>query len=213
MHDLIELTSILAAILFGAMSAGPSFVMVSRLALAGTRRDGISAAVGMGLGGALFASLALFGLISLLLQVPWLYLALKVAGGAYLLYLGFSIWRGASRPLDESHSGFSEPVQPQGRALRLAFATQVANPKTAVVYASIFASFLPENPSWLLLLVIPPAVFLVEMGWYGTVARVLSAPHPKDIYLKSKWAIDRVAGGVMGALGLRLMFTAIRDDL
>ena len=47
----------------------------------------------MGIGGILFASLALAGLYSVLQTVGWLYLGLKLAGGAYLLYMSYKIWR------------------------------------------------------------------------------------------------------------------------
>jgi len=82
------LFGILAALLVGAMSPGPSFVLVSRIAVTGSRRDGIAAAFGMGLGGAVFATLALLGLIAVLQQIEWLFVILKVCGGLYLAYLG-----------------------------------------------------------------------------------------------------------------------------
>ena len=56
----------------------------------------VAAALGMGLGGALFGTLALAGLSALLLQVEWLYMTLKLIGGAYLVYLGIRMWRSAS---------------------------------------------------------------------------------------------------------------------
>ena len=93
------LFGIAAAIAIGAMSPGPSFVLVSRISTANTRLHGLAAAVGMGLGGALFALLALAGLIALLERVEWLYLVLKVVGGIYLVYLGVMIWRGAREPI------------------------------------------------------------------------------------------------------------------
>ncbi len=54
----------------------------------------------MGVGGLCFAVACLLGLYAALLAVPSLYAALKVAGGAYLVYLGVRIWRGARRPLE-----------------------------------------------------------------------------------------------------------------
>ncbi|HRE16330.1 MAG TPA: LysE family transporter, partial [Rhodocyclaceae bacterium] len=69
------------------------FVMVARTALAVSRLSGLGAALGMGLGAAVFATLALFGLHTLLNTVPALYWGLKLAGGAYLLYLGWRIFR------------------------------------------------------------------------------------------------------------------------
>ena len=78
MSAFLILSGILGALLLGAMSPAPSFVLVSRIA-AGSRGDGLAAALGMGIGSAVFADLALFGLVAVLMQVEWLYLALRVA--------------------------------------------------------------------------------------------------------------------------------------
>lgn len=212
------LVAILVALLLGAMSPGPSFVLVSRLAVVGSRRAGVAAALGMGAGGVIFSLLALGGLITLLQQVEWLYLILKVLGGTYLIYLGIGIWRSAGEPL-QLETGHVEDVLhdvphntplPAWRSFWLGATTQIANPKTAVVYASIFAALLPANPNWLLLIMIPPAVFLVEAGWYTIVATVFSTTAPRRAYLKFKVWFDRVAGSVLGVLGARLILEEIR---
>src|SRR6266545_1488672 len=99
----IALLTILGTLAVGAMSPGPSFVVVVRASAALSRRAGLAAALGMGCGGLVFAGLALAGLQALLMQVSWLYLILKVAGGGYLVYLGIRIWRGAKTPLETSN--------------------------------------------------------------------------------------------------------------
>ncbi|MDF3887584.1 LysE family transporter, partial [Cupriavidus basilensis] len=76
------------ALALGAVSPGPSFVMVARAAIARSRADALHMALGMGLGGVVFAAAALLGLKLLLAAVPWLYMAMKVGGGLYLVYLG-----------------------------------------------------------------------------------------------------------------------------
>ncbi len=136
MTTLFILFSILGTLLFGAMSPGPSFVLVTRIALANSRANGLAAALGMGAGGLLFSLLALFGLIALLQQVGWLYLTVKLAGGLYLIYLACKIWRGAKTPLAISAPG-TDGTQSLSKSFWLGFATQVANPKTAVVYAPL----------------------------------------------------------------------------
>jgi threonine/homoserine/homoserine lactone efflux protein len=73
----LALFGILGALLVGAVSPGPSFVLVSRIAATASRRDGLWAAMGMGLGGAMFATLALLGLATVLLRIEWLYLVLR----------------------------------------------------------------------------------------------------------------------------------------
>ena len=67
--------AILGALWLGAMLPGPSFVIVAR-SISQSRLDGLASALGMGIGGILFASLALAGLYSVLQTVGWLYLGL-----------------------------------------------------------------------------------------------------------------------------------------
>src|SRR5215470_6182337 len=98
MHALLVLSSILGALLIGAISPGPSFVLVARISVARSRRDGLAAALAMGVGGVILGGLALLGLRTLLMQAGWLYLGLKIIGGLYLLYLAARLWRGAREP-------------------------------------------------------------------------------------------------------------------
>ncbi|PDT33557.1 threonine transporter [Rhizobium sp. M10] len=199
--------SIMAALVVGAMSPGPSFVVVSRIAISRSRLDGLAAALGMGAGGVVFAVLALAGLTALLSQFGWLYILLKVAGGAYLVYIAVNIWKGAGRPLEVSDAvhGHRAPM----RSFATALLTQLSNPKTIIVYASLFAAFLPRTVPLDLIFALPLGVFAVEAGWYSIVALAFSARHPRRLYLHAKGWIDRAAGAVMGGLGLRLILSGI----
>lgn len=209
MENAVAVLSIAGAISLGAMSPGPSFVMVARTALAGSRGDGVAAALGMGVGGAAFAAAALLGLQALLQAVPSLYALVKLVGGAWLLYLGYLIWRGAGAPLVlPATARGSEGRRALRRSFLLGLGTQLSNPKTAVVYASIFVSLLPRELPASLLLGLPLLICAIEAGWYSLVALALSAPSPRAAYLRSKSRLDRVAGGVMAALGIKLVLGA-----
>ena len=204
MDTLIPLISILGALALGAVSPGPSFVFVVRTSLALSRRDGVAAAFGMGVGGVIFAALALLGMQAVLAKTAWLYAALRLAGGVYLLYLAVRLWRGAAAPLIVPNAA-SRRAPGRGRSFLLGLATQLSNPKTAIVYGSIFAALLPPVPPAWVTLALPPAVMLLETGWYTIVAAAFSTEQPRTVYLRGKRWIDRAASAVMGALGLRLV--------
>ncbi len=198
--------SIAGSVLVGAMSPGPSFVFVARTAVAQSRRAGVAAALRIGVGGVGFAALAIAGLVVLLAQARWLDAGLKLVGGVYLLVLAWRIWRGADAPLD-APDGVARQGR-VGRAFGLGLATQVSNPKAAVVYAAIFAALLPAAlPGWALV-AIPAAVMLVESGWYLLVALAFSAARPRATHLRVKPVVDRLAGAVVGLLGVRLVVAA-----
>ncbi|WP_119392605.1 LysE family translocator [Taklimakanibacter lacteus] len=203
------IAAILGAVLIGAISPGPSFVMVLRTSIALSRADGLAAALGMGLGGAFFGTLALLGLTALLAQVDWLYMVLKLAGGAYLIYLAIRIWRGAGKALaiPETAAFRSTTLR---RSFSMALMTQLSNPKTAVAYASVFAALLPPQvPAWMIM-ALPPSIFLVETSWYAVVSVAFSSQRPRALYVKAKAWIDRVTSLVIGGLGLRLLFETVR---
>ena len=209
MQNLPALLGLVAALSAGVVSPGPSFVMVARTAVATSREDGVAAALGMGGGGMLFATAAVLGLNALLLAVPVVYLALKVAGGLYLAYLGLRIWRSAHSPL--AMVGMAAGAGKNTRkSLLLGFSTQISNPKTAIVYASVFAAFLPSAPSLAFDLTLVAIVFVIETSWYSLVALALASERPRNAYLRYKAWLDRIAGSVMMALGLELVSSAYR---
>jgi len=208
MNTAITVLGITGAIAIGAMSPGPSFLMVARTAVASTRSNGFAAALGMGVGAIVFAVAALLGLQALLASVPWLYLALKVIGGGYLAYLGYRIWKGAKSPLVLPASGGRNPFLTLKRSFILGLGTQLSNPKTAIVYGSIFASLLPRDAPAILIFSLPIIVFIIETGWYSVVALLLSSTSSRDAYLRYKSWIDRLAGGVITFLGIHLIVNA-----
>jgi threonine/homoserine/homoserine lactone efflux protein len=208
MPDIAVLLAITGALAIGAMSPGPSFVLVSRIAVTASRANGLAAALGMGVGGAAFGVLALAGLSALLQQVESLHLTLKILGGGYLIYLAVRIWRSATTPLivDELDAGRKRPA---ARSFWIGLATQLSNPKTAIYYASIFAALLPAKPAEWLLFALPPTIFVIETSWYAIVALAFSSSGPRAAYLRFKAWVDRVAGAVLGALGARLLLDGL----
>jgi len=209
MIDFLALAAVVAALSVGTVSPGPSFVMVARIAVTSSRAHGLGAALGMGVGGVLFAIAALLGLQAILLAVPVLYVGLKIGGGAYLCYLGFRIFRAANEPLHVPGATPASQTRP-AHSFWLAFFTQVSNPKAAVVYASVFAALLPAAFTWQFAAVLVVAVFAVETGWYALVALILSSPRPQRAYLSCKTWVDRVAGVVMIGLGIKLIAGAAK---
>ncbi|AYQ30647.1 MULTISPECIES: LysE family translocator [unclassified Polaromonas] len=199
---------ILLALLAGVVSPGPSFVQVARIAVSRSRADGLAAAAGMGLGALVFAMLALAGLQALLAALPGVYMALKVVGGLYLMWMALNIWRGARQPLEMGGAGDGVSRQTVWQSFRLGLVTQLSNPKIVVVYSSVFAALLPAQFPLPAALLVLAGVLVMETGWYAVVALVLSSTVPRAAYLRSKALVDRVAAGAMGLLGLRLVATA-----
>jgi threonine/homoserine/homoserine lactone efflux protein len=209
MQEPFALFGIASALAVGAISPGPSFGMVARVAVSASRKSGIAASFGMGVGAIAFALAALLGLQAVFLAVPALFVSLKVLGGLYLCYLGYRVFSGAKKPLQVQGASANTELT-LSRHFFLGLSTQVSNPKTAIVYASVFAVFLPSQFPVPFALALLATVFLVEFGWYAIVAMLLSSSGPRRIYLQGKGWVDRTAGAVMICLGMKLISSVNR---
>lgn len=201
-NELIALSAIGVAILFGAMSPGVSFLLVARTAMSSSRRVALSVAAGLGFGALIFAVIALAGLHTLLTLVPSLYTALKVAGGCYLLWLALKILRRPSNRVIDSAAVDEVSVS---KAFLTGVLTQISNPHTALVFASIFSAALSKNIQPAMYIILPLMAFIIDVLWYAIVACLLSSDGPRLAYIKYRKFIDKLSGGVMAFLGLRLL--------
>lgn len=208
MSEYLFLAPIALAILLGAMSPGPSFILASQVAMSTSRAAAVTTSLGMGTGAATFALLAAAGLYFILESVPLLYTALKITGGFYLCYLAYTIWRNSNKPIEKTTAHSTNNTPPHKNSFRLfliGFLTQLSNPKTAIVFASIFAAFLPEKlPTYSYPLLVM-AAFAIDAGWYCLISVVLSTKKAQSSYAKYKQSIDRIASGFMGFMGVTLI--------
>ena len=193
--------------LLALMSPGPSFITVSRTALASGRPAGLAAALACGLGVLPWAIGAILGIIIVFNQAPWLFAVLKAAGGLYLLYLAVIVWQHAASPI-----GVADGIQRQtlSQAFGQTLLTQITNPKVAVFFSAIFASVLPPDPSLWMIVAILAIVFANETAWYLIVAPGLSAARPRAHYLRVKSVLDDAMAALFGALGVKLLTDAGR---
>lgn len=204
MESLLIIGSIALALMLGAISPGPTFIYVAKNSIGISRKHGLFTALGTGTGAALFGFLAVIGLQAVLLAVPSAYLALKICGGLYLLWLAYKIIKHAKDPM-QTAAGDVNPMS-YAQAYRLGLITQLSNPKISIILASIFTALLPKEIPTYFYVVLPMLCFFIDAGWYSLVAVALSAEKPRRVYLKFKKVFDRVAGGVMTLLGLKLIF-------
>ncbi len=204
MESFLILCSIAFALVLGAVSPGPAFIYVAKNSIAVSRKHGLFTALGTGTGAALFGLLAVLGLQAILLAVPSAYLILKICGGIYLLWLAYKIIRHAKEPISMDNDTSTRMSFPQ--AYRSGLVVQLSNPKIAIILASVFTALLPKEIPTYYYFVLPILCFFIDAGWYSLVAMALSAEKPRKVYLKSKKVFDRIAGGVMTILGIKLIF-------
>ncbi|NGM46561.1 LysE family translocator [Rhodobacter sp. SGA-6-6] len=188
-----------------AISPGPAVLMAARTGLTEGFRTGAMLAAGIGLGAVVWASAAMFGLNIVFAAAPALLWALKLGGGAYLVWMGWHLWHGARTPL------VTEDARPVPRsalsAFRLGLFTQLANPKPAVVFSAIFLGTVPRGtPLWVYAALLA-VIFTAETLWNSLVARIFSLDRTRARYISLKTIIDRSFGAALAALGVKIAAT------
>jgi threonine/homoserine/homoserine lactone efflux protein len=192
-------------VIFAAVSPGPAVLMAARTGLTEGARTGVMLAMGIGSGAVIWALAAMFGLNIVFAAAPSLLWALKIGGAGYLLYMAWNLWRDAKTPF------VTEDARPVPRsafaAYRLGLWTNLANPKAAVMFSSIFLGTIkPETPYWVLGLLLL-VIFSAETLWNSLVARIFSLDHTRAKYISLKTVIDRCFGGALALLGFKIVAT------
>ena len=195
------------AVLLLALTPGPVWVYLLSRTLAQGRRAGYFSLFGVMAGVFVHVWLAAFGLSAVLLAVPVAFDAIKVAGGAYLLWLAYSTVRGGGM------SFAPQPLDPVAdRVLfRQALTAAIVNPKVAVFYLSLFPQFIAPAAGSVLaqslvLGVVHVLVSTLIDGALVTVAAVLAvwfAQRPLWLRIQ-RWFL----GTAFGALAVWLVLTS-----
>lgn len=200
------LLSLLAVDLLAAISPGPNFVVVTQAAINRSRRYAAAVVLGLVTSNLVWCFAVLLGISALFQLAPWLYSAIKFFGGAYLMYLGVSLWRSHHEQPRITESAVQSRL---GAAYIRGLLTNLSNPKSVVYFGSIFALFMsPGTPLWVEVTAIGIVIFNTVL-WYGTVAALFSSAVIQRFYASIKRPVNRVAGAVMIAFGARLML--VRD--
>lgn len=136
MPPLDLMLAFLAATAVFAYMPGPAMLYSSAQTLARGRRAGLMAALGIHLGGYVHVGAAALGLSAIFRHVPEAYLALKLAGAVYLIWLGVGILRRQGGPGAAPHIS----AKSARRAFFESVSVEVLNPKAAI----FFIAFLPQ---------------------------------------------------------------------
>ena len=184
------------------VSPGPNFVLLSTTALSISRMAAVQAALGVAIGSLIWMIAAALGISAILQALPTLSMTLKIAGGAYLIYLGIKLWRSKGVKTDGVRS--SSPAPTNSNFMRGLF-VNLTSPKSAVYFGSIFAAFLSDSmPYWLLGALIS-SFFLLSIAWHVTLAVVFSTETVRAPYIRFSKVINRVAGSFLIIFGVRMI--------
>jgi threonine/homoserine/homoserine lactone efflux protein len=188
-----------------ALIPGPAMLYAAARTLAGGRRAGLMASLGLHLGGYVHVVAAAAGLALLFHAVPPLFTVMKLAGAAYLLWLGLSLFRdrgSAKRPE-------LAPLSAE-RAFAQSIVVEVLNPKTAIFFLAFLPKFVDASaslPVWAQLFLLGTIVNLTFSAVDIVCVLFASAVMAKlQRSRRSQRIMQRIGGSILVALGARLAF-------
>ena len=183
----------MAAELVFSATPGPAVLLVSATGLRGGFRAALAASLGIQTGNAIYILVSALGLTALIAASGLAFTAVKMAGAAYLIFLGLrELWRSRG---DEPGA----PPPPAGKPFGQGVLTQLANPKAILYFSAFLPQFLnrdaPLWPQYLLMFAIIAAGETTILGFYGWLGA-------QGRYLRGfrRWR-ERITGAVLIGIG------------
>ncbi|RWD98788.1 MAG: LysE family translocator [Mesorhizobium sp.] len=190
------------------VTPGPDTAITIRNTLLGGRPAGILTALGVGCGLTIWALATSVGLVALLTASEPLFLAVKYAGAAYLVYLGMQALREAIRPAHFDHA--QAPALHHRRlapiaAFRQGLISDLGNPKIAVFFPSLLPQFVPAGQASFLSLLLLGVVFaLITFIWLTIYATVVAKAGDWLRRPTVRRVVEVVSGTLLIGLGIRI---------
>lgn len=193
--------------LLAVMSPGPDFAVVIRQTLAHGRGAGLRTAWGIATGIVFHVGYALFGLGWLLQTQPALIELLRIAGAAFLIWMGVGALR--ARP-----AAAPDVASPEPEAARRDFAvglfTNLLNPKATLFFVALCSALLTTPTPTALKLALAAWIVLSTGLWFSLVALALSQARMRERLARHAPLIDRGMGAVLLLLGLGMLLASGR---
>jgi RhtB (resistance to homoserine/threonine) family protein len=193
--------------LLAAASPGPDFAYVTRQSLVRGRRAGLLASLGIALGLSIHIAYSAAGLAAIIAHSAQWMTAIKLVGGAYLLFLGYQGLRsGAATPATPG----AAPLLPASawRQVGGGFLCNAFNPKAPIYFLALFTVVLSPGLPVPTLVIYGAWIMVLQWLWFSLVALVFAHPRVRDRLLAARHWIDRAFGAAMIALGVRVLVTA-----
>ena len=192
------------------ISPGVNFILLSQLAASDKTRSAVLAVAGICTGTLVWATSAVLGVHALFQLFPSLRLALQITGGIYLVYVASKLWRSGAATQNTDVQAPVLTLSPLA-AFRLGFLTNITNPKPALFFSSVFAASFPAVPGALFQITAVAMVVANALAWHFFLAYMFSRPSIRAAYARSRSGVNRVAGAIVGALGLSLLVNTYRE--
>ena len=188
--------------LLAAASPGPDFVLVSQQTLSNSKRAGLLCSIGIALGLSVHILYSAFGLAAVIANSSSALWLIKLLGGSYLIYLGINGLRAKARSGEATTAVANQTAL---KTIGLGFLCNALNPKAPIYFISLFTIVLSQNTPAEHLLIYGIWMMVLQFAWFSFLTLLLSRPMVTDRFQALGHWIDRVAGGAMLLLGIKVL--------
>ena len=200
-QDMVEIAmeALLAAgtvFFLGAISPGPSLIVVLRNTMLGGRKQGVACAFGHGIGFGIYAISAVFGLVILLDKNPQIFQILQLIGILLLVYYGWKMWHAIiTEKIDEA--GIINSVNQQRQGFMEGFSIAFFNPKIALFLVAVLAQVLKPGMTIETKVAVGLLGMLIDTTWYLIVALALTGTPALETLRNNSLIVNRVTAVVL----------------
>jgi len=201
-----ELLAVALFTLLAVISPGADFAMVTRSSYAQGRKAGLAAAAGIALGVQVHVLYTVLGIAVIISQSPVLFLAMKVLGAGYLIYLGYQSLTNTTRISLEGQA----PATGLLAAMRTGFLTNALNPKTMLFVVSAYTQVVQPGTPLGLDFAYGAFMSFAHWVWFSLVAVFFSSAGLRKAMIERQVLVDRVIGVALIGLGLAVVVAGVR---
>ncbi|OCH53306.1 LysE family translocator [Vibrio sp. ZF57] len=219
MNEVTILITLASIHFIALMSPGPDFALVVQNATRHGRQTGLYIALGLSCGILLHSLLSLTGISYLVHQQPTLFAIIQLAGGSYLLYLGYGALK-ATWQIIQNHDDDDDTVNAKDliltnkrQAFSKGFATNILNPKALVFFISLMSSLVPADMSLSgkgFALII---LFGLSLFWFSLLAWMLSTKALQKKLSEATVYIDGLCGVVFSLIGASILWQSLSGSI
>jgi RhtB (resistance to homoserine/threonine) family protein len=201
-RDLIAFAGVAAVVV---VLPGPDMALVLRTGVASGRRAALETAVGINAGLLVWALAAALGVAAVLTASATAFTVLKLAGAAYLVFLGVRALRDAWRGTSTAPGPEERRSRRTQSAFRQRLLSNLLNPKIALVFTTLIPQFVEPGGPAVAQTVLLAAIFIgMGLVWLTTYALLVAEVGALLRRPVVRRALDAVVGTVLTAFGLRL---------
>jgi threonine/homoserine/homoserine lactone efflux protein len=185
----------------GAISPGPSLVVLMKHTINGSRMHGAVVAVAHGFGVAFYAMLSVLGLALVLTRHPALFTAVTASGAAFLAWTGVRLLlpSTSSVALDAAADNLHLVA-----AARDGLATSLTNPKLAVFFIALFSQFVSPNLASHEKIILVATPTGIDISWHLAATLIISQSWSLAWLRSHTLWLNRTMGFVLILLALRM---------